>query len=244
MSEAYNLQVPIPGNHNAPRSGRRGVRKTERAKGQGIVSRERVESYGEVLTPPHIVEAMLDLVRHETERIDSRFLEPACGDGNFLAAVLARKLDAVDRRYRKSPVERERYAVLAVGSLYGIDILGDNVARCRERLYRLVRERFPDPRSGDFRRSIRYILERNIVHGDALSLQTATKPARPIVFSEWSLVNGSRVKRRDFAFHELLKSFEMRGDPVVSDTGEPVFLPEPIRDFPLTHYRELADVDS
>jgi len=61
---------------------------------------------------------MLDLVKHETERIDSRFLEPACGHGNFLTAILERKLDVVEKTYGKSQIEFERYSVLAVASIW------------------------------------------------------------------------------------------------------------------------------
>src|ERR1700726_2645254 len=100
-----------------------------------VVSRQRVLDHGEVLTGNREVNAILDLVKHETERIDSRFLEPACGDGNFLTAILERKLAVVDKRYGKSQLDFERYAVLAVSSIYGIDILPDNVRDCRRRLF-------------------------------------------------------------------------------------------------------------
>jgi hypothetical protein len=99
-----------------------------------IISKQRVSDHGEVLTGSREVGAMLDMVRQETERIESRFLEPACGDGNFLSEILSRKLAVVGRRYSKSQLEYERYAVLAVSSVYGIDILQDNVQKCRERL--------------------------------------------------------------------------------------------------------------
>lgn len=83
--------------------------------------------HGEVFTSEREVNAMLDLIKPETERIESRFLEPASGTGNFLIEVLHRKLNVVETRYKKSQREYERYAVIAVSSLYGIDILEDNV---------------------------------------------------------------------------------------------------------------------
>src|SRR5665213_2307320 len=100
-----------------------------------VVSKQRVTDHGEVYTSSREVNAMLDLVKQETERIDSRFLEPACGDGNFLTKILERKLRAVESRYGRSQLEFERNAVLAVTSIYGIDILEDNVLKCRQRLF-------------------------------------------------------------------------------------------------------------
>lgn len=209
-----------------------------------VKSKQRVSDYGEVLTPGHIVNAMLDLIAQETERIDSRFLEPACGTGNFLAEILERKLRVVKARYAKVQLEYERYAVLAVSSLYGIDILPDNAEECRARLFtvfdaaykRLFKEKVKEA----CRETVRYILKKNIIHGDALSLQTVGAHPRPIVFAEWSLVNGSLMKRRDFAFHELVAQSSMRELPLFSDFGEEVFIPEPVRDYPPVHFLELA----
>lgn len=206
-----------------------------------IVSKQRVADHGEVFTNPREVNAMLDLVQQETERIDSRFLEPACGTGNFLAEVLERKLSVVGRRYRRSQIEHERYTLLAVSSIYGIDLLEDNVVECRRRLVAIVERHCKTLFNEDFLRTIRFVLERNIIHGDALTLKTAGDNPQYIVFSEWSLVNGSMVKRRDFEFHELLSFAGMKERPLFSDLGEEVFFPEPVRDYPLTHYLKLAD---
>lgn len=206
-----------------------------------IVSKKRVTDHGEVLTGRREVNAMLDLVRQETERIDSRFLEPACGTGNFLTEILERKLRVVDRRYRRSQIEHERYALLAVSSIYGIDLLEDNVAECRRRLLAIVERHCRSLFNEDFLQAIRFVLERNIIHGDALSLKTVGGDPKPIVFSEWSLVNGSLVKRRDFEFHALLSFAGTKGEPLFSDLGEEAFFPEPVRDYPLTHYLKLPD---
>ncbi len=206
-----------------------------------IVSKKRVADHGEVFTSQREVNAMLDMVKHETERIDSRFLEPACGTGNFLAEILTRKLGVVESRYRQSPIELERYTLLAVTSIYGIDLLLDNVTECRRRLLEIVKTKFPGQFSEALAASIQFVLQRNIVHGDALSLKTVGDQPHPIVFSEWSLVNGSMVKRRDFEFHELLSFAGIKGKPLFSDLGEEAYFPEPIRDYPLTHYLRLAD---
>jgi SAM-dependent methyltransferase len=207
-------------------------------------SKARVVQFGEVLTPPEIVNAMLDLVKQETERIDSRFLEPACGTGNFLTEILRQKLCVVEERYKKSQLEYERYAVLAVSSIYGIDILEDNVQECRQNLFDIVDaeySRLYNTKTKDaFRETVRYILARNIVHGDALTLQTVGENPKPIIFSEWSLVNGSLIKRRDFAYHELVSHASMQELPLFSDLGEQAFIPEPVHEFPLVHFLEVA----
>jgi hypothetical protein len=208
-----------------------------------VVSKKRVADHGEVYTRQREVDAMLDLVKSETDRIDSRFLEPACGTGNFLAEILKRKLDAVERRYRKSVFEYERYAVLAVSSIYGIDILQDNVLACRHRLACIVEGRCASLFRDEFMPAVRYILQRNIIWGNALSLETVSEPPQPIVFSEWSMVNGCMIKRRDFTFHELLSYAGTKEKPLFSDLGEEVFFPEPVKEFPLVHYLKVADAD-
>ena len=137
-----------------------------------VKSKKRVADHGEVFTNEREVNAMLDLVKHETERIDSRFLEPACGNGNFLAEVLRRKLKVVDQRYGNNQLDWERYAVIAVSSIYGVDILEDNAKECRERLYIIFDDfytaLFMDKCKEECRRSIRFLFDRNILWGDAL----------------------------------------------------------------------------
>ncbi len=212
-----------------------------------IVSKLRVAEHGEVLTRESEVNAMLDLVQSETERIDSRFLEPACGNGNFLAVILQRKLDVVGSRYRKSQLEYERYAVLAVSSIYGIDILEDNALACRERLFDIFdsnyRRLFKNTATDRCQAAVKVVLGHNIIWGDALSLKTVGKRPEPIVFSEWSPVNGSLLKRRDYTFHGLLDHAATEELPLFSDLGEDVFIPTPVREYPLTHFLDIADAD-
>jgi hypothetical protein len=211
-----------------------------------VISKRRVADHGEVLTGKREVNAMLDLVKQETERIDSRFLEPACGTGNFLAEILERKLHIVEERYAKSQLDYERYAVLAVSSIYGIDVLEDNVHHCQHRLLGIFEWRyerlFKDRAKNKCRGAVRFILEQNIIWGDALSLKTIGEPPEPIVFSEWSPVNGFMLKRRDFTFRGLLAHESMKETPLFSDLGEDVFIPTPVREYPLTHFLEVADV--
>lgn len=210
-----------------------------------IVSKQRVADHGEVLTGHKEVSAMLDLVEHETQRIDSRFLEPACGDGNFLSEVLTRKLAVVERRYSKSQLEYERYAVLAVCSIYGIDILQDNVQRCRSRLLGVFEETYRRTFKGKTRDkcldSVRHILALNIVWGDALTLKTVGEKTTYITFAEWSPINGSLLKRRDFCFRELLDRQSDRELPLFSDLGDEVFVPTPEAEYPPVHFLELAN---
>jgi hypothetical protein len=189
---------------------------------------------------------MLDLVKQETERIESRFLEPACGNGNFLTAILERKLRVVENRYGRSQLEYERSAILAISSIYGIDILQDNVQQCRHRLFGVFEwnysRLFKNKAKNKCREAVRFILERNIIWGDALTLKTVGEEPEHIVFSEWSPVNGSMLKRRDFTFRELLTHEGMKELPLFSDLGEDVFIPRPAKEYPLAHFLEIANV--
>ena len=191
-----------------------------------VKSKKRVADHGEVFTNEREVNAMLDLVKHETERIDSRFLEHACGNGNFLAEVLRRKLKVVDQRYGNNQMDWERYAVIAISSIYGVDILEDNAKECRERLYTIFDDfytsLFKDKCKEECRRSIRFLFDRNILWGDALDF-TNPSTKQPIVFSEWSAVNGSMLKRRDYMFKFLVEKthqfslFNDEGNPAAID---------------------------
>ena len=183
-----------------------------------VKSKERVAEHGEVFTAEREVNAMLDLVKQETERVDSRFLEPACGDGNFLAEILRRKLVAAKKRAipprKKKPLpeEFERQSVIAVASIYGVDLLLDNVLACRERLFNIWNAEYEnicqEKIDENCRDAIRFILSRNIVCGNALSLklvdQNGKDTQEPIIFSEWSFVLGNKMQRKDFRFDKLL----------------------------------------
>lgn len=207
-------------------------------------SRKRVTDHGEVFTSEREVNAMLDLVKQETERIDSRFLEPACGDGNFLSEILNRKLKIVEGRYSKSPKELDKYSLIAITSIYGIELLEDNVERCRERLFDIYLEWYSSislvQTNEKLFKCVKFVLSKNIIHGDALTLQTVGDKEKPIIFSEWSFTQ-NMVKRRGFSFDELLKNEGIRDTPLFSDLGDDVFLPQTVEEFPMVHYLELAD---
>jgi len=179
-----------------------------------VKSKQRVADHGEVFTAEREVKAMCDLVKQETERIDSRFLEPACGDGNFLSEILTRKLAVVKKKYRRSPLDYEKNAILALSSVYGVDILQDNAIACRERLFAIWDKQYKavckKDCNDDTREAARFILSRNIVCGNALSLRCVDKNGKdtdePIVFSEWAFITGSQMQRKDYTFDELLNS--------------------------------------
>lgn len=212
-----------------------------------VVSRKRVADHGEVYTAKREVNAMLDLVKQETERIESRFLEPACGTGNFLAEVLDRKLHIAGTRYGKSQLEYERNTVLTMSSIYGIDILEDNVVGCRKRLFdifdQIYTSLFKETAKEECRNAITYILKKNIIWGNALNLKTIGENPQPIVFSEWSPFNGSMIKRRDFTFKGLLDHAAIKELPLFSDLGEDVFIPTPVKEYPLVHFLRVADAE-
>lgn len=217
-----------------------------------VFSKKRVADHGEVYTDKREVNAMLDLVKQETERIESRFLEPACGKGNFLAEILERKLHIVESRYCKSQLEYERKSVLAISSIYGIDILEDNIVECRKRLFDIFSERyirlFKKASKEKCRNAVKYLLERNIIWGDALTLKTLGD--NPIIFSEWSVpFNNSMVKRRDFTFLDLIPSdlptqnqHDLFSEPeLFSDLGERAFIPKELHRFPPIHFLKLGE---
>ena len=211
-----------------------------------IKSKQRVSDHGEVFTSEREVNAMLDLVKQETERVESRFLEPACGTGNFLIEVLRRKLDVVESRYKKSKLEYERYAVIAVSSVYGVDILEDNIIQCRTRLFKYFDECYTriykDEASDDCRNSVRFILSKNILWGDALTMKTADGTSAPIVFAEWSAVNGTMIKRRDYSLSNLLDYQPMPEGTLFADPESVV--PKPVAEFPLMHFLKLGGDDA
>ena len=200
-----------------------------------IKSRQRVAQHGEVFTNQREVNAMLDLVRDESFRLDSRFLEPACGDGNFLIEILRRKLSLIENI--KSQTEWEFQSLIAVGSCYGIELLEDNAEACRERLYRkVVGQMGRIGGLGDYGKSLRYMLRKNIVCGDALTYRTAD--GKPITFCEWTPIAGSmQFARRDFQFDFLVNQTHQYS--LFDEQGEAQNFDEPVRSFPPVHYTQL-----
>lgn len=216
-----------------------------------IKSRDRVADHGEVFTNEREVNAMLDLVKQETERIESRFLEPACGDGNFLAEVLNRKLAVVVKKYGKSSSEYEKYSILALSSLYGVDIMQDNVQECQDRLYGIWEVAYKKNCKGndtdECRDAARYILQHNILCGDALTM--LQNNGDPIVFAQWDLVTGNKIKRRDYRLDQLMaaQSHEAQMDLEMIlggweyDEETHGWIPSPIKEYSMTDYWGVQD---
>jgi hypothetical protein len=169
-----------------------------------VRSKQRVADHGEVFTPAWMVEAMLDLVKSETERIDSRFLEPACGSGNFLVQILRRKLAAVELKYGKSDFERRHYALLALMCIYGVELLPDNIAECRANVLEILAEYLNVDATDELYRAACYVLSQNLVHGDALTMRT--HDGQPITFAEWGYLGKGKFQRRDFRLDALTLS--------------------------------------
>ncbi len=203
-----------------------------------VKSKQRVADHGEVFTPAWMVEAMLDLVKGETERIDSRFLEPACGSGNFLVEVLRRKLAAVELKYGKSNFEKRHYALLAVMCIYGIELLADNIAECRENMLEALSGYLNLDELDDIYRASSFVLSQNLVHGDALTMRTVG--GEPITFAEWGYLGKGRFQRRDFRLDVLTGSsaFSAEGSLFARLSKHEIFTP--VKTCPPMTVHELA----
>ena len=203
-----------------------------------IKSRKRVADHGEVFTPAWMVDAMLDLVKAESERIDSRFLEPACGSGNFLVQVLKRKLAAVELKFSKSDFEKQHYALLGLMCIYGVELLEDNIAECRENMLDIFADYLNLQESDDLYRAAYSVLSYNLVHGDALTMRTISK--EPITFAEWGYLGKGKFQRRDFRFDVLTGSsaFSAEGSLFAHLGKHEIFTPTKI--YPPMTVSELA----
>ena len=201
-------------------------------------SKQRVADHGEVFTPAWMVEAMLDLVKGETERIDARFLEPACGSGNFLVRILQRKLAVVELKFGKSEFEKQHYALLALMCTYGIELLVDNIAECRANMLEILANYLNLEESDDLYRSASYVLAQNLVHGDALTM--LTHDGQPITFAEWGYLGKGKFQRRDFRFDVLTHSsaFSAEGS-LFADLGQHEIF-TPTKTYPLMTVSDLA----
>lgn len=211
-----------------------------------IKSKQRVADHGEVFTPAWMVEAMLDLVKDETERIDSRFLEPACGSGNFLIKIVQRKLAAVELKYGKSDFERRHYALLGLMCIYGIELLADNIAECRANVLEIFAGYLNLDEADDCYRAASYVLSQNLIHGDALTMCTQDDSAkltlreRAITFAEWGYLGKGKFHRRDFRFDSLTLSstFSEEGSLFAHLGKHEIFTPT--KTYPPMTVRQLA----
>lgn len=204
-----------------------------------IKSKKRVADHGEVFTPPWMVEAMLDLVKDETQRIDSRFLEPACGSGNFMLSILRRKLAAVELKYGQSSFEKTHFALYALMSIYGIELLLDNVKECRANMLELFASYLDLDEGSELLKAAKNVLDANVIHGDALSMKTPD--GKPIAFAEWGYLGKGKYMRRDFKLDTLTgaSAFSAK-DSLFADVGRhDIFVPAKV--YPTMNVRALAD---
>ncbi len=201
-------------------------------------SKQRIADHGEVFTPAWMVEAMLDLVKGETERIDSRFLEPACGSGNFLKRILQRKLAAVELKFGKSDFEKQHYALLALMCSYGIELLPDNIAECRANMLEILADYLKIEEANDLYRAASYVLSQNLVHGDALKMRASD--GQPITFAEWGYLGKGKFQRRDFRLDVLTgaSAYSREGDLFTNLGKHEIFTPT--KTYPPMTVRQLA----
>jgi hypothetical protein len=203
-------------------------------------SKQRVADHGEVFTPAWLVEAMLDLVKDESERIDSRFLEPACGSGNFLEHVLRRKLAAVESKYGRSDFDKRYYALLAVMCIYGIELQKDNIDECHGRLLEIFAEYLTLGETDELYQAASYVLSQNLVQGDALSIRAVD--GQPITIAEWGPLRKGKFKRRDFQLKVLIGSAAFGDEaPLLGRDGKHELF-TPIKDYPPMTIRDLASL--
>ncbi len=206
-----------------------------------IKNRDRVTKFAEVNTSEKEVNNMLNLVSEETDRLESRFLESACGDGNFLIEILNRKMKVLLKNFKKNQYEFERNSIIVIGSLYGIDILIDNIVIARERLFKKFlseyKSLFREKTDKKFIDSIYFIIEKNLVQGNALTLKKVNSD-KPILLSQWSIIE-DKVKRREYSFANLVSYSPFEEDSLFSDLGEEVEIPKTENDYKLIKYNEI-----
>lgn len=201
-----------------------------------IKSKRRISDHGEVFTPAWMVENMLDLVMEESERIDSRVLEPGCGSGNFLVPVLVRKLATVQLRHGKTDFEKRHYALFALMCTYGIELLADNVQECRDNLVTVFNAFLGIDDDDEWAQAARDVVAANIVQGDALTLSVPS--GQPITFPEWAYLGKGKFQRRDFRYHDLTQRASWEGTLFAQLDDDALFTP--IRSFPPMTFRQIA----
>lgn len=193
---------------------------------QLVKSKQRVADHGEVFTPAHIVEAMLDQVIDESQRVDSRFLEPACGEGAFLRQVLLRKLATVQERYGKNEFERRHYALLGLMCIYGMELLEDNAQRCRNILSDIFTQFINDPDDVTWEAAARAVMDTNIVQADALTMKRPD--GTHVSFPEWGYLGKGMFQRRDFQYSDLTQRSSYAGTLFAELDDDDIFKPKKV----------------
>lgn len=186
---------------------------TERQKFKktGMKSKERVKKVAEVFTPGWCVRNMLDMVAENGgafKNINETFLEPACGDGNFIIQIIERKMHIIDELLPT----KEQYKMLtiqAVSKIYGVDIMPDNVQECKERVMRSLRKKYlkkyNEKMPEAHEKNLMFVLDNNIVLGNFLT--TLTNDNKPVVIRDYQY-NGDKVVISDFYLSDIIKDPE------------------------------------
>lgn len=193
-----------------------------------VKSKERVRDLAEVFTADREVNAMLGLIGDSSYSIDFRYLEPSCGNGNFTVAILERKMISVCEKYKKLQ-DFEFYSLMALGSIYGVDIASDNIKEARQRMKNVIVDRFSDvqnsrqPTDG-FYKSVDYILRHNIIKGDMLN------GTQKIKFTEFTSPKIYKFQQRTFRLIDLIGAT----GSLWADS------PDPVSEIPMKNYWELA----
>ena len=207
-----------------------------------IKSKKRVADHGEVFTPTELVDSMLDLVKDETERIDSRFLEPACGSGNFLVKILQRKLEAVMKKYGKSDFEKRHYSLLAVMSVYGIELLSDNISECRQNVLDILTKHLSLDEDDLLLKAASYVLSQNLVHGDAMTMKNDDGDA--ITFAEWGYLGKGKYQRRDFRYDVMTRNATVKSKDSLFAYSPDLEVYAPDKVYPQMKMIELAEMNN
>lgn len=193
-----------------------------------VKSKERVRDLAEVFTADREVNSMLDLIGDSSYSVDFRYLEPSCGNGNFTVAILERKMLSVSEKYKKLQ-DFEFYTLMALGSIYGVDIALDNVKEARQRMKNVILDRFSDVQNSrqatdGFYKSVDYILKHNIIKGDMLN------GAQKIKFTEFTSPKIYKFQQRIFRLVDLIGAT----GSLWADS------PDPVSEIPMKNYWELA----
>ena len=187
-----------------------------------IKSKSRVQKHGEVFTPRWMVKKMLDQpeVKKACTELETTFLEPAAGEGVFLVEILKRKLKMVSKKYNETLKQYENYSLLALTTIYGLELLEDNAQICTQNLFEVFSDMYTDQillhsgkKSKKVTESAKVIISANIAQGNFLTRETVG--GKDIVFSEWYpnyRKNSIDIMRTEYTLTEiLLKETKSKG---------------------------------
>lgn len=186
-------------------------------KSKQIKSKSRVREHGEVFTNEREVNNILALTQATSNRY-WRFLEPACGNGNFLEAILRQRLEHLKQDRIEWHAKNREFSVLKVlSTIYGVDIAEDNIAECKKRMRSVVFDYLPKKSSKEFLLAMEEILDTNLIVGDMLNGK------EKIYFVEYSTPSKGLFKRRIYALTDMELGIE-----------------KIIKEYPAVSYKEMT----